>query len=257
MAAETHTYECRCGTTFRHLAGPPPSWGLVDGELLCGDCRALERFDEAGQPGEGTPTPIRLSGRDAATSILLRSGAYLDLADPDCTVIQDEDIAAGLRQPRFAAQSEKLLTIAQHSILVAELVMPVAEDIGGEEGHALAWCALMHDAHEAFLHDVTRPLKSLLPDYRKHEQVFAARFAQAWKIMWTPGRKEMVRRADLKALAVEREALFADRTPWPCLDEISRVHARLDRVWSADEAEARFLEAMARLSPFSIERKAA
>lgn len=93
------------------------------------------------------------------TRIMLASGALFDILDPEGSDFTLQDIAHGLgRVCRFAGQSSRFYSVAEHCVHVSRLV-PLA--------HARA--ALLHDASEAFIGDVTRPLKALLPDYREIE----------------------------------------------------------------------------------------
>lgn len=93
------------------------------------------------------------------TKIMLASGALFDIADPDGSEFTLQDIAHGLgRVCRFAGQTSRFYSVAEHCFHVSSLV-PLE--------HKRA--ALLHDAAEAFIGDVTRPLKALLPDYRAIE----------------------------------------------------------------------------------------
>lgn len=109
----------------------------------------------------------------ADTRLMLASGTLFDLADPEGSQLSLYDIAFGLgRVCRFAGHTSRFYSVAEHSVHVARLV-PVA----------LARAALLHDASEAIIGDVTRPLKAMLPEYRvieaRLEAVIAARFAPA------------------------------------------------------------------------------
>jgi hypothetical protein len=55
---------------------------------------------------------------------------------------------------RFNGHTEATYSVAQHSLLVAQVVAETHPD--------LAVVALLHDAHEAFLGDLSRPIKQLL-----------------------------------------------------------------------------------------------
>lgn len=82
------------------------------------------------------------------------SGRFLDLSDPHAVSINREDIVMGLSNCcRFAGQSRRFYSVAEHSVLVADLV----KNLGGDEPEQ--WAGLMHDAGEAFYHDLTAPLK--------------------------------------------------------------------------------------------------
>lgn len=246
-------YQCRCGTTHQtSVTGTPVGWGWLGSELVCNDCLATrDALVKAEKPPRRASTSAPRAGAEAST-IRLRSGTYLDLADPDCSKIAPIDIASGLRQLRFAGQTPRPYTIAQHSLLVLRLVEPVAAQISRESGMAMCRCALLHDAAEAFIHDVTRPLKALLPDYRAIEQLFEDRLNTHLGVVWNKPRREIIKRADLQALAIERRELFGCRDPWPVLEGIENenlLRISLGRVWPAEEAEERFLEAFAALAP--------
>ncbi len=254
--ADSHTFICRCSAEFKGMASSPPQgWSRIGEELICDDCTSALHFT-FGNASEAPPTPIRASGKDSATAILLRSGVYLDLADPDCTRIAPADIAAGLRQLRFAGQSAKPYTIAQHSLLVLRLVDPVANQLRNQAAaQSLRRCALLHDAAEAFIHDITRPLKSQLPDYRAYERAFEDRLFSEFGVEWTKVRKGIVKRADIAALAIEKRELLDCHDPWPILERLTgnerwaALNTPLGRIWSLDEAEARFLDAFNALFP--------
>jgi 5'-deoxynucleotidase YfbR-like HD superfamily hydrolase len=97
------------------------------------------------------------------------SGRRLDLLDPSPMDIEIEDIAHGLaRVARWNGQTlgEHAFSVAQHSVVVEEIVAHVRPDI--EPRWRLA--ALLHDASEYVIGDMISPFKAALGvDYRTFE----------------------------------------------------------------------------------------
>jgi hypothetical protein len=79
--------------------------------------------------------------------------------DPDPAKILIEDIAHALaHQCRFGGHASRFYSVAEHSVHVSQLCLPE---------HAL-W-GLLHDASEAYLVDLPRPLKQL-PEFAAYRE---------------------------------------------------------------------------------------
>ncbi|MFN3585590.1 YfbR-like 5'-deoxynucleotidase [Phenylobacterium sp.] len=98
------------------------------------------------------------------------SGRRLDLLDPSPLDIEIEDIAHGLaRVARWNGQTvgEHAFSVAQHSVVVEEIVAHIRPDI--EPRWRLA--ALLHDASEYVIGDMISPFKAALGvDYKLFEE---------------------------------------------------------------------------------------
>lgn len=95
------------------------------------------------------------------------TGRHLDLTGSTAADIDPLDLARGLaRACRFAGQCDAFYSVAQHSVLASFHVPP--QD---------ALHALLHDAAEAYLGDLTGPLKRLLVSYHQTLLVSAAEVA--------------------------------------------------------------------------------
>jgi 5'-deoxynucleotidase YfbR-like HD superfamily hydrolase len=98
------------------------------------------------------------------------SGRRLDLLDPSPLDIEIEDIAHGLsREARWNGQTAGLwaFSVAQHSVLVEDLVVGAKPDAGP------SWrlAALLHDAPEYVIGDLITPFKAAVGlDYRDFEK---------------------------------------------------------------------------------------
>jgi hypothetical protein len=160
-------------------------------------------------------------------AILTASGVYFDLAAPESAPVDVVDIAHALaHQCRFTGHTRRFYSVAEHSIHCSHLVPP--ED---------ALAALMHDAAEAYIGDVSKPLKSMLPDYRALEKrIEAAVFAHFGLPAVLP---ESVKRADIEMLKAEEVLLMVN-----FVDERTMgmpVPSVTLRFWSPTVAKVKFL----------------
>lgn len=171
---------------------------------------------------------------EVGPSIMLHSGAWLDLSSPSTSNFTIEDIAHGLAHIcRYSGQCRDFYSVAEHSLLVCDLVP--------EQGLS----ALLHDAAEAFLGDVTRPLKQMLPDYRRieHEVQSAIQHRFGLPAMLEPS----IKRADLRVLAAEQAQIMpAGANDWAAEAGIAPAPVVV-RHLSPAAAKSAFLERFARL----------
>lgn len=123
--------------------------------------------------------------------------------------IDIEDIAHGLAfQCRFNGQTSSFYSVAQHSLMVARLV---------PKNYYKA--ALLHDAAEAYLGDVVKPLKAILGDYGRIEAVVTSLIGQAFSVSFEDDGS--IKKADWIALATEKRDLLPNSTePWSYLEGI-------------------------------------
>lgn len=117
---------------------------------------------------------------------------------PKLCDIDIRDIAHGLSNMcRFNGQTREFYSVAQHCVLVSHIVPRGAELWG-----------LLHDASEAYLPDVTTPLKALMPQFKVFEEhiqeAIGDRFGLAWPM------PPSVKAADRVALATEARDLMRD-----------------------------------------------
>jgi uncharacterized protein len=169
------------------------------------------------------------------------SGRRVNPLDPDPAQFDIEDIARALGNLcRFGGHCRSFYSVAQHSVIVSELV----QERGGDAEDVFA--ALMHDAAEAYLGDMPHPLKhrSALGDAFKEaedrlEKAIRERFGIRADV-------PEVKRADRALLATERRAFSAERWRWPELDGVEPLDLTLE-AWPPDQAGRIFLERYAEL----------
>ncbi len=93
-------------------------------------------------------------------SIRTVTGLYMNIFEPTLEMICIEDIAHALsRQCRFAGHLPDFYSVASHSINCASML----------NGPEAKLAALLHDASEAYLVDIPRPIKPHLTNYKMLE----------------------------------------------------------------------------------------
>lgn len=141
-----------------------------------------------------------------------------------------EDIAHALSNScRFAGHCDHFYSIAQHCVHVADILEPF--------GRIVQLAGLLHDGTEAYLGDVTRPLKQLLPAYKEMEnrleeiieQKFGVLIASDPRIKW----------ADNVALMTEARDLLGPQAAGWGVNEVP-ASFRITP-WTPTEAKRQFL----------------
>jgi len=139
----------------------------------------------------------------SVNSIETFTGALFDIIDPNPEDVRIADIAQGLSQQcRFAGQVRQFYSIAEHSVIVHDLL--VQRHGHGEISHA----GLFHDAAEAYVVDIPRPLKLHLPNYCDIEDRIALAIRTALEIEWDFAIESEVKWADNLAVRAEAHALM-------------------------------------------------
>jgi hypothetical protein len=161
--------------------------------------------------------------------------------DPDPEQLDAGDIARALaNQCRFGGHSRVFYSVAQHSVIVADVVA----ERGGDVEDVFA--ALMHDATEAYLGDMPHPLKHRSPlgaAFKEAEQHLEAALAARFRIK---ADVPEIKRVDRSLLASERRAFSDERWHWPELEGVEPLDIELE-AWPPDEAARVFAERYAAL----------
>lgn len=151
--------------------------------------------------------------------------------DPHEDEILLEDIAHALSlQCRFSGMTRSFYSVAQHSILAARELPQEFRPWG-----------LLHDASEAYLHDMIRPIKdhsSLGVEYKKVEYRLMSVICKRFGL--PEGQPECVSYVDLRLLMTEaRDVLGPTRIDWR--PQVEPFDWKIDP-WSPAESEERFLD---------------
>lgn len=146
-------------------------------------------------------------------------GHYINPCKPNADLISIGDIAHALSmQSRFGGHLPMFYSVAQHCVLACEYV---------SDEHKLA--ALLHDASEAYLIDVPRPVKERLNNYKEIENTLMSIIAGKFGFQWPL--HEDVKQADETMLRQEWECLMLGNDVWEPIE-----------AWDQSLAKEKFLE---------------
>ncbi|MBI1620122.1 phosphohydrolase [Aquamicrobium zhengzhouense] len=134
--------------------------------------------------------------------------------DPDAADIDIEDIAHALSmQCRFAGHCNRFYSVAEHSFYIARYL-----ESQGAPVIVRLW-GLLHDATEAYLVDLPRPIKISMPDYREAEGRLMRVIAQCFDLP-TDTMPEAVKDADRRILSDEAaQNMCTPPAPWSGMRE--------------------------------------
>ena len=159
------------------------------------------------------------------------------LTSPHIDDVAIEDIAHGLAyQCRFNGQTSAFYSVAQHSLMVMSLVP-----------ESLHFQALLHDAAEAYLGDMVKPLKQLFPQFSVIESRVMDIIGQRFAVDLTR-LDPAIKHADIVALATEKRDLMPYSTEaWSYLEGIDALPGIIEPMGPQAAKEA-FLQAFRSLS---------
>lgn len=167
--------------------------------------------------------------------ILTQSGVRFEMLAPTPKMVNIKDIAWALSHIcRFGGHTQGFYSVAQHSLIVAAHVPP-------EE----ALTALLHDATEAYVGDMVRPLKRAIPAYK----VIEDRIWEAIRERFNLGPiTAAIKEADERALQTERRDLMIPSPfPWSKDEQRAEPFPGYIPFRTSREARERFLERFAEL----------
>lgn len=130
------------------------------------------------------------------------SGGSFDPFNPDPAQIKLTDIAHHLSNLcRFGGSTSRFYSVAEHSLMVSYLVSP----------ENAQW-ALLHDASEAYVVDLPKPIKVKFPAYIELEDGVEKAVIKCFGL--NPNKPDEVITADIFALAMEA-VFFHRHGVWP------------------------------------------
>lgn len=191
-------------------------------------------------PGNSLECAGDITALKAATikgpTILLYSGRYFSYERPHDSDWTLEDIAHGLAMTcRFGGQARRFYSVAEHSVYVSLLVPP-----------ELAWDALMHDAAEAFICDMPKPLKEILPDYKRIEKHVESAIIERYGLI-DPMPRE-IKLADIQMLRAEQLQIMRNDDDWHWTFDVPQPDITIAAL-APDDAKALFIARASELRP--------
>lgn len=140
-----------------------------------------------------------------SSSILTSTGKWFDVLNPSPSQIDLQDIASALSKLcRFGGHCRAFYSVAEHSILAAELMMQHKSS----DSILIRW-ALLHDASEAYVVDIPRPAKRQISEYIRIEDAIQRAIAERFDLPW-PMPQE-VHEIDNSLLSLELRAYMPEQ----------------------------------------------
>lgn len=223
-----------------------PGWKIID-VFICRLRSKLERFPFEIKTSRGRGYYLEFADGSGPVDtgnawIQTWSGKKFDLIDPKISDFDIKDIAHALSKIcRFAGHTQRFYSVAEHCVHVAEWV----EKQDPDADKTLVRTALLHDAAEAYMCDLPRPLKGLLPGYKKQETHIEYYIAEAFNT-YVPLKFGAIEEADNRILFDERAQAMG-----PCDHKWEFEHEPLGitlRFWPPGQAVARFLKTYDRVA---------
>lgn len=169
-------------------------------------------------------------------TIITASGKYFDYDNPTIRQIDIEDIAIALGNTcRFGGHC-RFYSVAEHCFHCCEIAWSQEP-----ENVPFQMLALMHDAAEAYIGDMPKPLKNIMPEFRDLENAIEAVIDARFDL--DQSHKDKVKYIDLCMLKAEKRHLFPDdQLTWQGFGELPDIEPDI-MCWSPDESAKRFIEA--------------
>lgn len=165
-------------------------------------------------------------------TIKVASGHYIDVSDPDPKDIDLFSIASALSKIcRFGGHCPVFYSVAEHCVLAVALA--AQDDSSLEFMRAL----LLHDATEAYLGDMVKPLKNIMPQYREVEDRMEKAIATHFSLDFERYHSG-IKSYDRMMLKAEKNALWPTSTEkWTGWDMIEdrEVHFAFSEPLAAQE----------------------
>lgn len=170
------------------------------------------------------------------SKMIVAAGHYVDLVAPDPDDIDIHSIGAALSKIcRFGGHVPRFYSVAEHSVLAAT----TAVEHEGVNCSAAIKAVFLHDAAEAYIGDMIRPLKNMMGEFRRIERLFERAIEQRFNVDFQE-HGDLIKRVDNILLLAEKKKLFPDDcAQWSGLDSIESVDV-LFYFLQSDEAEILF-----------------
>jgi uncharacterized protein len=179
-------------------------------------------------------------------TIKVVSGGYVDLTNPTPESIDLRTIANALsKECRFGNQTPENIfySVAEHSLHAVHLAF------NENESKECLRAILLHDAAEAYIGDLPKPLKMLLPEYLAIEQMFESAIGIHFGVDFDAFH-DKIKHYDRLMLKSEKIQIWPDdKEVWQGFGDIPHVHVAFG-FWGPTKARSLFIGVAASLGLF-------
>ena len=146
---------------------------------------------------------MKMTSYTAENFIETWSGTAFHFLNPASDEINITDIAHALsNQCRYAGHVKKFYSVAEHCVHLYDYA--VRNNLGNDQSRLTL---LLHDASEAYLSDIARPIKMCIPQYREIEVKIEEAIAKKFDLVYPF--PDMVKDLDTRILMDERPQVKA------------------------------------------------
>lgn len=147
---------------------------------------------------------------------------------------------------RYGGHVDRFYSVAEHCVLMSQWIEDTGAPGDPQRARRLALWALLHDATEAYVVDVPRPLKRNLAGYKEIEEgvmiAIALRFGLSGVVM-----PAEVHDADNRILLTERNALMAATHERWAQEDLGPLPVEI-HAWRPEIAEREYADRLAELT---------